>query len=106
MSPDDAIEFDYQPPGIRIIDRLRSSEAARSGRRPGSKRQLMAVDPEGRVLAIAFEFETHWHIDIESAALHVVGAKALATEVIRGFWVRTEAEAADWLEFLGKAVTR
>ena len=54
----------------------------------------------------AFQFDGFWHIDIETAAFKLVGLKFLGSEVLGGFRVSSEDEAVDWLEFLGRAVTR
>lgn len=105
MSPDEPIEVEYRS-AVRVLDRIRSAEAVRAGRHPGAERELIVVDDAGCALVIAFQFDRFWHIDIESAALKRVGLKILGSEVSRGFRVRSEDEAVDWLEFLGRAVTR
>ena len=105
--PDEPIEIDYRSNNIRILDRMRSAEAVRAGRHPGADRELIAVDDHGHALVIAFQFPDRdlWRVDIETAAFKLIGMKFLGSNA-HGFWVRSEEEAVDWLEFLGRAVTR
>ncbi|MDW5612084.1 hypothetical protein [Mycolicibacterium sp. D5.8-2] len=103
--PDEPIEIEYRS-HVRVLDQYRSAEAVRAGRHSGSERVLTAVDDHGRALVTAFQFDTYWHIDIESQAFKALGLKQLGSEVIVGFRVRTEEAAVDWLEFLARAVTR
>lgn len=103
--PDEPIEVNYRS-AVQILDCLRSADAVRSGRHPGAERELIAVDDAGRVLVTAFQFDRFWHIDIESASFKLLGLKQLGSEVIGGFRVRSEDEAVDWLDFLGRAVSR
>ncbi|BBZ57061.1 hypothetical protein [Mycolicibacterium phocaicum] len=104
--PDEPIKIDYRSNHIRIIDCIRPA-GARSGRHPDSDRDLSAIDDQGNCLVTAWQFPNrdHWRIDIESPAFKLIGIKALGSKA-HGFWVRTEEEAVDWLEFLGRAVTR
>lgn len=103
--PDEPIEIEYRS-HVRVLDQYRPAEAVRAGRHPGSERTLTAVDDRGRALVTAFQFDTYWHIDVESQAFKALGLKLLGSEVIGGFRVRTEEQAVDWLEFLARAVTR
>lgn len=103
--PDEPIEVEYRS-NVRILDSLRSADAVRAGRHPGSERELAAVDNTGRSLVTAFECRGYWHIDVEYRALQLVGIRPLGSNVTSGFRVRTEEEAVDWLEFLSWVVTR
>lgn len=104
--PEWPIEAEYNTPRYHILDRLRPVAAVRSGRHPGSTRELAAYDRHGRNIVTAFQYADYWHIDVETAGIKAVGIKPLSTEVLSGFSVRTEEQAVDWIDFLARAVTR
>jgi hypothetical protein len=90
----------------RVLDKQRDPDAVAEGRHPGVERELMVVDMAcRRVLFTAFQYPDYWRIDVESPAMKMAGMKLLANSV-DGFCVRTDAEAFDWMNFLGALATR
>jgi hypothetical protein len=87
-------------PSYRIIDRMRSLEAVRSGRRPGASRVLKAIDASGNEIASAFEYSDYWHIDVEHHTIKTAGIDTF--NISHGFCVRSEDEAYDWLQLFGE----
>ena len=109
---DEPVDLNPPPhPEYWVIDEMRSPEAMREGRRPGSVRTLTAAvlieGGRGKAVATAFQYpdtdkrQGWWHVDIEYYAIKAAGLRPLGLEVGRGFVVDSEAEARDWLHLFG-----
>lgn len=89
-------------PGYRVTREKRPAEAVRAGRHPGSEYTLTAVNTtSGRCFATAFQFPDFWLIDVEFDTIKLAGLSPLAVEINRGFRVRTEQEAREWMQLFG-----
>jgi hypothetical protein len=91
-------------PRYRILECRRSAEAIKHGRHPGVSRELAVLGDSGEWIAIAFEYDNHWLIDMEDHARRIAQVRPFG--LLRSCYVHSEDEAMDWLRFFGTLTSK